>query len=70
MIPEGHFEKLVAVHQTNDIENDSDHQAMLYNQSVLEYANGIEPWHDVHPAVQKLTRFKKVLEDERARFTS
>jgi len=77
MVPEDHFEKLVRVHLTNDIENDEDHQRMLFNQSVLEYANddvsavvperevSTEPWHDVHPAVQKLARFRKALEDER-----
>jgi hypothetical protein len=50
--------------------------AILDIQSVLEYAADdepgadSEPWHDVHPAVQKLTRFRKALEkaleDERA----
>jgi hypothetical protein len=67
MIPDEHFEKLVQVHRTNDIPNDTEHQRMLFNLSVLEYANGIEPWHDVHPAVHKLNRFKKALEDERSR---
>ncbi|HJQ22556.1 MAG TPA: P-loop NTPase fold protein [Blastocatellia bacterium] len=78
MVPEDHFEKLARVHLTNDIQNDEDHQTMLFNQSVLEYAHddvsavepvsgaSTEPWHDVHPAVQKLARFRKALEDERA----
>ncbi|MBI3684411.1 MAG: AAA family ATPase [Acidobacteria bacterium] len=64
-IPEAHFRRLARVHLTNRIENDPDHQLMLYNNSVLEYANGAEPWHDVHPAVLKLRRFKEALTDER-----
>lgn len=59
MIPEAHFEKLVAVYRTNTIKRDADHQAMLFNQSVLEYANGTEPWHDVHPAVRQLKSFQE-----------
>ncbi|HKQ09043.1 MAG TPA: hypothetical protein VJ464_28230 [Blastocatellia bacterium] len=77
MVPESHFEKLARVHLTNKVQNDEDHQLMLFNQSVLEYAADddpeaadAEPWHDVHPAVQKLSRFKKALqkalEDDRA----
>jgi hypothetical protein len=59
MIPEPYFEKLVAVYRTNKIKKDADHQAMLFSQSVLEYANGTEPWHDVHPAVQELKSFQE-----------
>jgi hypothetical protein len=59
MIPEDYFGKLVAVYQTNKIKKDDDHQKMLFSQSVLEYANGTEPWHDVHPAVQKLKSFQE-----------
>ena len=70
MVPEDHFEKLARVHLTNDVPNDADHQAMLFNLSVLEYANGVEPWHDVHPAAQKLSRFKKALDDERAKLVA
>ena len=65
MVPEAHFSKLARVYLTNEVANDSDHQQMLFNLSVLEYANGLEPWHDVHPAVQLLTRFKQALADER-----
>jgi hypothetical protein len=65
MIPEDDFSRLARVYQTNEVVNDAAHQAMLFNLSVLEYANGIEPWHDVHPAVQKIARFKRALEDER-----
>lgn len=66
MVPEAHFPKLARVHLTNEVANDSDHQQMLYNLSVLEYANGLEPWHDVHPAVQLLARFTQALADERS----
>ncbi|HEY4688426.1 MAG TPA: hypothetical protein VIK33_03875 [Anaerolineae bacterium] len=62
---DAHFPKLARVHLTNQIVNDPDHQQMLYNLSVLEYANGLEPWHDAHPAVQLLARFKQALADER-----
>jgi hypothetical protein len=62
------------VFKTNDIKNDAEHQTMLFNQSVLEYAksvseyaDAVEPWHDVHPAVRKLSRFKKALEDDDAK---
>jgi len=65
MAPEAHFPKLARVYLTNEVANDLDHQQMLYNLSVLEYANGLEPWHDVHPAVQLLARFKQALADER-----
>jgi hypothetical protein len=75
MIPEDYFEKLVAVHRTNKIKKDDDHQKMLFSQSVLEYADEPdeaesetekEPWHDVHPAVQKLKSFREAL-NERSR---
>lgn len=69
MIPEDHFKMLVKVYLDNRVPNDTEHQKMLFSLSVLEYANGAEPWHDVHPAVQKLNRFKNALEDERGRFT-
>lgn len=69
MIPEPYFEKLVAVYQTNKIKKDEDHQKMLFSQSILEYANGTEPWHDVHPAVQKLRSFQDLLKDEQSKLT-
>lgn len=75
MIPEDYFEKLAAVYQTNKIKKDEDHQKMLFSQSVLEYSNEPEeagpekePWHDVHPAVQKLKSFREAL-NERSRLT-
>jgi hypothetical protein len=67
MIPETYFEKLVQVHLTNKIKKDAEHQDMLFHQIVLEYANGAEPWHDVHPAVQKLKSFQELLRNERSR---
>lgn len=75
MIPEEYFEKLAAVYETNKIKKDADHQKMLFSQSVLEYADEPdeaeaepekEPWHDVHPAVQKLKSFREAL-NERSR---
>lgn len=65
MIPEDHFKKLVKVYLENKIPNDAEHQKMLFSLSALEYANGVEPWHDVHPAVQKLDRFQKALLHEK-----
>ena len=47
------------------VENDVDHQLMLYNLSVLEYLNGPPPWYDVHPAVRRLPKFQEALERER-----
>lgn len=75
MIPEEHFPKLATVYETNKIKKDADHQAMLFSQSVLEYAGDHdesdpekEPWHDVHPAVQRVRSFREAL-NERARLT-
>jgi hypothetical protein len=42
---------------------------MLFSQSVLEYADGTEPWHDVHPSVQKLKSFQELLKHEQAKLT-
>ena len=58
-IPEEHFPLLVEVHQHKRVDNDDEHRLMLHNMSVLEYLNGEEPWHDVHPAVQRLSKFKE-----------
>ncbi len=75
MIPEEYFPKLAAVYETNKIKKDADHQAMLFSQSVLEYAGDPddaepekEPWHDVHPAVQRVKSFREAL-NERSRLT-
>ena len=65
LIPEDHYPKLARVHLRHRVENDADHQMMLYNLSVLEYLNGPPPWHDVHPAVRRLPKFQEALERER-----
>ena len=57
MVPDGHFALLAKVAKNKKAKNDTDHQAMLYNLSVLEYMNG-DRWCDVHPAVRELPEFK------------
>ncbi|HLF24752.1 MAG TPA: hypothetical protein VJG32_00325 [Anaerolineae bacterium] len=66
MIPETHFPLLARVHQLKSVQNDADHQTMLYNLSVLEYTNGQPAWHDVHPVVLRLPKFKEAWEGELA----
>ncbi len=61
-IPEEHFQLLAGVHKAKRCRNDDDHRLMLHNLSVLEYMNGLEPWHDVHPSVQRLAKFKEALD--------
>ncbi len=67
LIPEDHYPKLARVHLRHVVENDADHQLMLYNLSVLEYLNGPPPWHDVHLAVSRLPKFQEALKRERER---
>ena len=57
MVPDRHFGLLAKVAKNKKAKNDTDHQAMLYNLSVLEYMNG-DRWCDVHPAVRELAEFK------------
>ena len=57
MVPDEHFPLLAKVAKNKQVRNDTAHQAMLYNLSVLEYMNG-DRWCDVHPAVRELTEFK------------
>ncbi len=64
MIPEEHFDKLARVHTLKTVQNDAHHQAMLYNLSVLEYTNGQPAWHDVHPVVLRLPKFKEAWQRE------
>lgn len=64
MIPEAHFPLLARVHRLKSVQNDADHQAMLYNLSVLEYTNGQPAWHDIHPVVLQLPKFKEAWERE------
>ncbi|HEY74106.1 MAG TPA: hypothetical protein G4N99_12645, partial [Thermoflexia bacterium] len=61
MIPESHYPLLAQVHLTKSIQSDDAHELMLYNLSVLEYINGLPAWHDVHPAVMQLPKFKRAL---------
>lgn len=65
MIPEPHYPFLARVHITKQVQSDEAHELMLYNLSVLEYINGMPPWHDVHPAVRKLPKFQAALKEER-----
>ncbi|MBI4330854.1 MAG: hypothetical protein HY673_06210 [Chloroflexi bacterium] len=58
MIPPEHFRLLQDVHLEKRVRNDAEHQAMLFNLSVLEYLNN-ERWCDVHPAVLELREFKE-----------
>ena len=60
-IPEEHFPLLAQVAQTKEIDNDDAHRLMLHNLSVLEYMNGEEPWHNVHPAVRNLQKLQELL---------
>ena len=57
MVPDEHFYLLAKVAKNKQVRNDTQHQAMLYNLSVLEYMNG-DRWCDVHPAVRELAEFK------------
>lgn len=59
-VPEAHWRLLAQVYNTKAVQNDTDHQAMLFNLSVLEYQNE-RRWCDVHPAIQKLERFKQAM---------
>lgn len=62
-IPEDHFPLLAGVFYAKKVKNDADHQLMLHNLSVLEYMNGIEPWHDIHPSVRRLAKFREACPD-------
>ena len=64
-IPEEHYSLLAQVYLNKSIRNDGVHGKMLYNQSVLEYYNGAPPWHDVHPVVVELPKFRNALDQER-----
>ena len=49
-IPKDHWPLLAAVYERQLVENDADHQLMLFNLDVLAYQNEVR-WYDVHPAV-------------------
>lgn len=57
MVPDEHFDLLAKVAKNKHAPNDTEHQSMLYNLSVLEYMNG-DRWCDVHPAIRELPEFK------------
>jgi hypothetical protein len=57
MVPDEHFDLLAKVARYKKVRNDAQHQAMLYNLSVLEYMNG-DRWCDVHPAILELSDFQ------------
>jgi len=59
-IPEEHWSLLAQVYLTQRVQNDTDHQLILHNLSVLEYQNA-DRWCDVHPAILELPRFKEAL---------
>lgn len=61
MIPEEHYPFLARVYLTKQVQSNEAHELMLYNLSVLEYVNGMPPWHDVHPAVTQLPKFQAAL---------
>ncbi|OQA40885.1 MAG: hypothetical protein BWY52_02753 [Chloroflexi bacterium ADurb.Bin325] len=62
-VPEEYFPLLVKVYNTKKCDNDAAYRDMLHNLIVLEYMNGLEPWHDVHPSVQRLAKFRSALSD-------
>lgn len=70
MIPEERYPLLARVHLNKSVKSDEAHELMLYNLSVLEYLNGMPPWHDVHPAVMKLPKFQTALDAARQEMRS
>jgi len=62
-VPEEFFPLLVKVFRAKKCDNDDAYRDMLHNLIVLEYMNGLEPWHDVHPSVQRLAKFRSALGD-------
>ncbi len=62
-IPEEHFPLLANVFHAKQVKNDDNHRLMLHNLSLLEYMNGVEPWHDVHPSVRRLAKFREACPD-------
>jgi hypothetical protein len=62
-VPEEYFALLAKVYRVKKCDNDDAYRDMLHNLIVLEYMNGLEPWHDVHPSVQRLAKFRSALND-------
>lgn len=63
-VPEEHWRLLARVHESQAVQNDTAHQEMLFNLSVLEYQNE-ERWCDVNPAILTLPPFEKALKQLR-----
>lgn len=59
-IPEQHWSLLAEVHREQQVKNDTEHQQMLFNLSVLEYQNE-RRWCDVQPTVLRLPPFQRAL---------
>lgn len=59
-VPENYFPLLAKAHRTKQVDNTDEYRDMLHNLIVLEYINGRE-WHDVHPSVQRLAKFRSAL---------
>ncbi|PKO20450.1 MAG: hypothetical protein CVU38_20040 [Chloroflexi bacterium HGW-Chloroflexi-1] len=62
-VPEEYFPLLARVSRAKKCDNDDAYRDMLHNLIVLEYMNGLEPWHDVHPSVQRLAKYRGALSD-------
>jgi hypothetical protein len=62
-VPEEYFPLLAKVFRAKKCDNDDAYRDMLHNLIVLEYMNGLEPWHDVHPSVQRLAKFRSALDN-------
>jgi hypothetical protein len=62
-VPEEYFPLLAKVFRAKQCDNDDAYRDMLHNLIVLEYMNGLEPWHDVHPSVQRLAKFRSALDN-------
>lgn len=60
-VPEEYFPLLAKVFRVKKCDNSDAYRDMLHNLIVLEYMNGQEPWHDVHPSVQRLAKFQGAL---------
>jgi len=56
------FELLARVYESFAISNDRAHFRLLNNHFILAYDNGAT-WYDVHPALQRVAKFKAVLEN-------
>ncbi len=60
-VPSEHWPLLAKVARKHEVQNDADHQLMLYNLSVLEYQNS-HRWCDVNPVIRELRQFVEALQ--------